>query len=126
MRFPHQASAPFWVSFDFHNPYAQVEVVGTDGWLMLPGTGMRGEPFTKLLLHQGGEEIYADGAEPAVEVFPFVDPYRLEVEHLAGAIRGRSPLRFSLADARANTAVLEAMHASIAHNTPVRVPGVAG
>jgi xylose dehydrogenase (NAD/NADP) len=118
MRFTHQLTSPYWVSFDFHNPFAQVEVVGTDGWLLMPGTGMRQEPYTKLLLHRGGGELYVDGAEPAVEVFDHVDPYRLEVEHLGDAIRGRSPLRFQLSDARANTAVLAAMHGSIAHNRP--------
>ena len=118
MRFPHQVAAPFTVSFDFPNPFAQVEVMGSDGWLMLPGTGFRREPFTKLLLHQGGDEVYVDGTEPTVETFPFVDPYRLEVEHLADAIRGRAPLAYTLDDARANTAVLEAMHASVAHNAP--------
>lgn len=121
MRFPRQATAPFWVSFDFHNPFAQVEVVGTDGWLVLPGTGMRREPLTKLRLHQGAGEVYVDGVEPMEETFPFTDPYRLEVEHLADAIRGRSPLQYSLADSRANTAALEAMHASIAHHAPARV-----
>jgi predicted dehydrogenase len=123
MRFPGQAVAPFWVSFDFHNPYAQVEVVGADGWLLLPGTGMRREPHTTLLLHRGAEEVYAGGAEPSEESFPFADPYQLEVEHLADAIRGRSPLQHSLADSRANTAALEAMHASIARHTPVPVEG---
>jgi len=123
MRFPGQAVAPFWVSFDFHNPYAQVEVVGADGWLLLPGTGMRREPHTTLLLHRGAEEVYAGGAEPSEESFPFADPYQLEVEHLADDIRGRSPLQHSLADSRANTAALEAMHASIARHTPVPVEG---
>jgi predicted dehydrogenase len=98
-----------------------VEVVGTDGWLMLPGTGFRREPFTKLILHQGGEEIYLDGAEPTTETFPFVDPYRLEVEHLADVIRGRALLAYTLDDARKNTAVLQAMHVSIAHNRPERI-----
>jgi predicted dehydrogenase len=123
MRFGPRVTAPYWVSFDFHNPFAQVEVVGSDGWLLLPGTGMRREPQTKLLLHQGEAEIYADGVEPTVETFPFVDPYRLEVEHLAGAIRGRAPLGYDLADARANTAALEAMHASVARGAPARVTG---
>jgi predicted dehydrogenase len=126
MRFPHHVTAPFWVSFDFGNPFAQVEVVGSEGWMLLPGTGMRREPFTRLLLHRGATEVYEDGAEPAVETFPFVDPYRLEVEHLAGAIRGRAPLELTLADARANTAVLVAMHASIESRTPWRVAHVVG
>ena len=123
MRFPHQTTAPFWVSFDFPNPFAQVEVMGSDGWLLLPGTGFRREPFTKLILHQGGDEVYTGGGEPTTETFPFVDPYRLEVEHLADVIRGRTPLAFTLADARANTAVLEAMHASIARGAPAPVTG---
>ena len=123
MRFPRQADAPFWVSFDFGNPFAQVEVIGTEGWMLLPGTGFRREARTKLLLHRGGGEIYADGVEPVEEVFPSVDPYRLEVEHLAAAIRDRSPLSHSLADSRANTAVLEAMHAGVADAHPHPVTG---
>jgi xylose dehydrogenase (NAD/NADP) len=123
MRFGTRVTAPYWVSFDFHNPFAQVEVVGSDGWLLLPGTGMRRESQTRLLLHQGEAEIYADGVEPTTETFPFVDPYRLEVEHLADAIRGRAPLTYGLADARANTAVLEAMHASIVRRAPAPVSG---
>ncbi|MGP8160006.1 MAG: Gfo/Idh/MocA family protein [Candidatus Dormibacteria bacterium] len=126
MRFPDHVTAPFWVSFDFGNPFAQVEVVGSDGWMLLPGTGIRGEPFTRLLLHRGDTEVYEDGAEPAVETFPFVDPFRLEVEHLASAIRGRAPLEFTLADARANTATLVAMHAAIESRAPWRVAHVAG
>jgi predicted dehydrogenase len=122
MEFPEGCSAPFWVSFDFPNPFAQVEVVGTEGWLVLPGTGMRRERYTTLLLHQGPSEVYADGLEPHREVFPFADPYRLEVEDFADAIRGRAPLQFGLDDARANTAVLEAMHASIADNVLCSVP----
>ena len=118
MRFTGRLAAPFWVSFDYGNPFAQVEVVGTDGWLLMPGTGMRQEPYTKLLLYRGPDEVYVGGAEPAEEVFDAVDPYTIEVEALADAIRGRSPLPFTLDDARANTAVLEAMHAAIAHNAP--------
>jgi predicted dehydrogenase len=122
MRFPHARTAPFWVSFDLPNPFAQVEVVGTDGWLLLPGTGMRREPYTKLLLHRGGTEIFLDGREPDLEVFPFEDPFRLEVERFADAVRGRAPLPWDLTDSRANTAVLEAMHASVQSNLASKVP----
>jgi D-xylose 1-dehydrogenase (NADP+, D-xylono-1,5-lactone-forming) len=111
MRFGEGRMAPYVVSFDFRNRFAQVEVIGTDGWLELPGTGFRQEPYTKLVLHQGGE-IYVDG-EPKVEVFPYDDPYMREVEHFDGAIRGEHALGFGLADARANTMVLEAMHESL-------------
>jgi hypothetical protein len=54
--------------FDYRNPFAQVEVVGSEGWLALPGTGFRREPYTKLLIHAGGE-IYVDNREPKVEMF---------------------------------------------------------
>lgn len=123
MRFSPQLSAPFWVSFDFGNPFAQVEVIGTEGWLLLPGTGMRQEPYTKLLRYRGEDELYVGRAEPTVEAFDAVDPYRLEVEALVDAIRGRAALPFTLDDARANTAVLEAMHASIAEHAPAPVRG---
>jgi predicted dehydrogenase len=96
-----------------------VEVVGTSGWLNLPGTGFRREPYTKLLLHEGGE-VYLDG-EPKVEVFAFDDPYMREVEHFDGAIRGEHALGWDLADARANTVVLEAMHESLKRQAPVPI-----
>jgi predicted dehydrogenase len=118
MRFAQGRMAPFSVSFDFRNPFAQVEVVGTEGWLALPGTGFRREPYTKLLLHNQGE-IYLDGREPVQEVFPYDDPYTREVEHLSGAARGEHPLAWGLDDARANTAALEAMHASLRLGAPV-------
>jgi len=119
MRFAEGRMAPYAVSFDFRNRFAQVEVVGTGGWLELPGTGFRREPYTKLLLHQGGE-VYVDG-EPKVEVFPFDDPYMREVEHFSGAIRGDHALAWDLADARANTVVLEAMHESLTLRAPVPI-----
>ncbi len=120
MRFPAGRAAPFAASFDYRNPFAQVEVVGTEGWLALPGTGFRREPYIKLLLHAGGE-IYVDDREPKVEVFAFDDPYAREVEHLSGAIRGEHALAWDLGDAAANTAALEAMHASVRLNAPVAV-----
>jgi predicted dehydrogenase len=83
---------------------------------------MRREPYTKLLLHRGGTEIFLDGREPDLEVFPFEDPFRLEVERFADAVRGRAPLPWDLTDSRANTAVLEAMHASVAGNLASKVP----
>jgi D-xylose 1-dehydrogenase (NADP+, D-xylono-1,5-lactone-forming) len=119
MRFGEGRMAPYSVSFDFRNPFAQVEVVGTGGWLTLPGTGFRREPYTKVLLHQGGE-IYLDG-EPQVEVFPYDDPYMREVEHFDGAIRGEHALAFDLGDARDNTVVAEAMHESLRRRAAVPI-----
>jgi len=120
MRFPEGRMAPFSVSFDYVNPFAQVEVVGTEGWLSLPGTGFRREPYTKLFLHKGGE-VYADGKEPHVEVFGYDDPYAREVEHLSGAVRGEHALAWGPEDALANTAVLQAVHESLRSGAPAPV-----
>jgi predicted dehydrogenase len=107
LSFPDGRTALAHVSFDYINPHSQVEVIGTDGWISMPGTGMRGEPFTRLLRHRFGDEIYLDGVEPVVEEFEHVDPYRLEVEHLGAAILGEAPLRYGLDDALANVRALE-------------------
>jgi predicted dehydrogenase len=107
LSFPDGRTALAHVSFDYINPHSQVEVIGTDGWISMPGTGMRGEPFTRLLRHRFGDEIYLDGVEPVVEEFEHVDPYRLEVEHLGAAILGDAPLRYGLDDALANVRALE-------------------
>jgi hypothetical protein len=96
-------------------------VVGTDGWLAMPGTGMRREPFTRLLRHRFGDEVFLDGVEPVVESFPFVDAYRLEVEHLGAAALEGVPLRHGLDDARANLRTLVAIFASMRAERTVRI-----
>lgn len=111
--------APFFVSYDYPNPAAQMEVLGTGGWLSLPGTGMHGEPDTRLWLFNQGDELYQDGLEPFEERFPAVDPYALEIAHLADAIQGRGPLGWTLAQSRANVAALQALHESLRQGRPV-------
>lgn len=111
--------APFFVSYDYPNPAAQLEVLGTGGWLSLPGTGMHGEPDTRLWLFNQGDELYQDGLEPFEERFPAVDPYALEIAHLADAIQGRGPLGWTLAQSRANVAALQALHESLRQGRPV-------
>ena len=92
----------FSVSFDFINPLAQVEIVGTEGWISMQGTGMRGEPFTRLLRHRFGEEVFLAGVEPHIESFPQADMFAAEFRELSRAvIDGDEPL-YGLADARAN------------------------
>ncbi|CAL8969536.1 dTDP-3,4-didehydro-2,6-dideoxy-alpha-D-glucose 3-reductase [Propionicimonas sp. T2.31MG-18] len=107
------------VSFDYPNPYAQAELIGTDGWLTLPGSGMRGEPYTRLLWHTYGDEVFLDGVEPNQESFPRADAYRLEVEHLSDCIRTGQQVRYPLERSLANTQVLEAIFESAASGTTV-------
>lgn len=116
LRFPDDRAAVAHVSFDYSNPYSQVEVVGTEGWIALPGTGFRREPSTFLLHHHydhPDDEIFLEKSEPEKEEFPFVDPYMLEAEHFAAAVLGEQPLPYDLEDARRNTRALLAIHESI-------------
>ena len=98
--------ATFSVSFDHINPLSQVDIVGADGWISLQGTGMRGEPFTRMLTHRYGDEVFLDRIEPAVEEFPLFDSFTAEFEELGEVALGRARPRYGLDDARANTAVL--------------------
>jgi predicted dehydrogenase len=125
MRFPDDRAAVAHCSFDYTNPYSEVEVVGTDGWMSLPGTGFRGEPQVYILHHHyenPDDEIFLAKAEPERLVFPWVDPYRLEVEDLSEAIlEGKEP-RYGLDDAYRNTAALLALHQSAREHREVPVP----
>jgi len=126
LSFPGGGSAVTHVSFDYPNPFSQVEVIGTDGWIAMPGTGMRREPFTRLLRHRGDAEVFADGRDPVTEQFPYVDTYRLEVEHLGECILDGQPPDFGLDDAAANTAALLAIHASLASGCTEQVSPATG
>lgn len=114
-------SALTHVSFDYPNPRSQVELVGTHGWISLPGTGMRREPFTELVLHASEDEVFADGRQPHVERFDDADAYLLEVEHLSAAIRTGAPLRHTLDDSIANTRVIDAIRDAAAHGRAVAI-----
>ena len=102
-------TAVFSVSFDFINPLAQVEVVGTDGWISLQGTGMRGEPFTRIVRHRFGDEVFLDGVEPVVESFAAVNTFAAEFRDMGQAVIDRAQPSYSLADARENTRAIVAL-----------------
>lgn len=125
LRFPNDRAAMAHVSFDYSNPYSQVEVVGTQGWLSLPGTGFRREPSTYLLHHHydhPDDEIFLGKSQPETEVFPLIDPYRLEAEHLADVVLGHAELQYDLDDAMRNTRSLLALHESARTGKEVDVP----
>ncbi len=109
------AVASWAVSFDHPSPAAQVEVLGTDGWVSFTGHVLNRTDPTQLILRPAG------ATEPSVETFAPQDPYRLEVEHLGAAVRGEIDLGWGLEDARSNCAVLEAVHTSLAEHRPVEV-----
>lgn len=113
LQYPEGRSELAHVSFDYANPYSQAEVVGTEGWISLPGTGFRREPATYLMHHHydhPNDEIFLHKAEPETERFPLVDPYQLEAEHFADAMQGKTQLRYDLDDAFRNTQALVALH----------------
>jgi D-xylose 1-dehydrogenase (NADP+, D-xylono-1,5-lactone-forming) len=126
LRFPDDRTSLAHVSFDYANPHSQAEVVGTEGWISLPGTGFRREPATYLLHHHyehPDDEMYLFKAEPETERFPLIDPYRLEAEHFAAVILGETSLRYDLADAEHNTQALLALHESARTGNEVPIGG---
>lgn len=119
LSFP-QAVSSWSVSFDHPSPAAQVEVIGTEGWVSLTGHVLNRTDPTELVIRAGG------ASESVVESFVPQDPYQLEVEHLNAAVRGQHDLAWGLDDAKANCAVLEAVHASLSENRPVVVARATG
>ena len=111
----------FSTSFDFINPLAQIEIVGTDGWISMQGTGMRGEPFTRLLHHRFGDEVFLGGVEPLIEGFAAFDTFAAEFHELSRAILdGDRPL-YGLDDARANARTILALAKAAASGAATEV-----
>jgi xylose dehydrogenase (NAD/NADP) len=108
--------------FDHVNPYSHVEVIGTEGWIALPGTGVRQEPFTRLLhFRTPPEEVFLGGVEPVQRSFPHADPFQLQVEHLSRCILDGVAPRHGLDDARANAAAILAVLRSMRERRAVAV-----
>ncbi|UFS58816.1 Gfo/Idh/MocA family protein [Subtercola endophyticus] len=109
------------VSFDYINTFSLDEIVGTDGWVNMPGTGMRGEPYSQLQWYRWDDELFIDGAVPVVETFEFSDNFELEVQHLSEAILAGHAPKYGAADALANARVLNAVFTSIAEKRLVEL-----
>jgi len=78
-----------------------IDVVGSAGSLRL------GDPFA-------GRATRLVGSDGFVADIPKVDPYELELEDLAGAIRGEHPPRLGRADAVGQARTLRALYESAA------------
>jgi predicted dehydrogenase len=100
------------VDCGFRSPLrTAVEIVGTEGTVRVPNA-WKPSPRQPLRLEKGsGSSI--------VEVAP-AESYRLEVDDLAESVLDGRPCRISLADSRANTAVLVALLESARTGQPVR------
>jgi predicted dehydrogenase len=110
--------------FDHVNPHSHVEVIGSEGWIALPGTGVRQEPFTRLLhFRRPPDEVFLGGVEPALRSFPHADPFRLQVEHFSRSILDGKPPRYGLDDARANARAILAILRSMRERRAVTVAG---
>jgi D-xylose 1-dehydrogenase (NADP+, D-xylono-1,5-lactone-forming) len=87
----------------------ELEAVGSDGSLFLDDPWHCTVP---------GIELRREGKVERIDV-PVVDSYRLEIENLSDAIRGDGKLLLGRDDAVAQARVLEALHDSALHGTPV-------
>jgi D-xylose 1-dehydrogenase (NADP+, D-xylono-1,5-lactone-forming) len=82
---------------------------------------MRGEPFTRLLHHRFGDEVFLGGVEPLIEGFGPADTFAAEFHELSRAIlEGDRPL-YGLDDARANARAILALVKSAASDAATEV-----
>jgi D-xylose 1-dehydrogenase (NADP+, D-xylono-1,5-lactone-forming) len=108
MRFPGDVVATFdcGTALPFRD---ELEAIGTDGSLFLDDPWHCSSPGIELRRDDGVERIDVEQH----------DSYRLELENMSDAIRGRGELLLDRADAIGQARALEALHASAATHAPV-------
>jgi D-xylose 1-dehydrogenase (NADP+, D-xylono-1,5-lactone-forming) len=108
MRFPGDVFAQFDCGTCLPNR-DEFEVIGTEGSLFLDDPWHCKQPVIELRRVDGVERIELDP----------VDSYRLELENLSDAIRGKAPLVLGREDAVAQARALEALHRSAEQGSEV-------
>jgi D-xylose 1-dehydrogenase (NADP+, D-xylono-1,5-lactone-forming) len=101
MEFPGNILASFESSIASTERH-RLEIVGTTGTIVVPDPWLPGLEETRILIDRWGQA-------PDIITVSGADTYRLEVEDFAQAIRTQASPRWSLADAKANLAVIDAL-----------------
>ena len=92
----------------FRSDHSGIEAIGSAGWLRLD------DPFACHATRLTG----SDGFDVAI---PQVNPYELELDDFAAAIRGEHPVRLGRADAVAKARALGALYESAATGCRVTI-----
>jgi predicted dehydrogenase len=108
MRFPGDVIASFDCGTALTNR-DELEAIGSEGSLFVD------DPWHCL---RPGIELRRDGNVERIELEP-TDSYRLELENMSDAIRGRGELLLARDDAMGQARTLEALHTSASTSTPV-------
>jgi predicted dehydrogenase len=94
----------------FRSDHASIEAIGSSGSLRLD------DPF-------GGRATKLTGSDGFEVAIPRVNPYELELDDFAAAIRGEHPVRLGRADALGQARALAALYASAESGRMVPVQG---
>jgi D-xylose 1-dehydrogenase (NADP+, D-xylono-1,5-lactone-forming) len=115
LRFPGAVLAHFDCALDL--PYrAELEVVGDEGWIVVPDPWIVSEP--KILVRRGGSIEESRLEEVPVEK---VNHYRLELENLGAAIRGEAEPLLGREDAVGQASALAALYRAAEQGRTVTV-----
>jgi len=112
MRFPGDVIATFDCGTALPNR-DELEAIGSEGSLFLDDPWHCQAPGIELRRDDGVERIEVERQ----------DSYRLELENVSDAIRGRADLLLGREDALGQARALEALHRSAQTSRPVRLPG---